>query len=114
MINPDAPASLNSAVRIPIPFPPLGRWFTSVAILTRLQYLNLSQLALMADIKQSFGTIEELRQYVAETLGKLESLRSDIFPLTEDIRFRSGEPCGIYFCLHGPAASATRAFLGDG
>ena len=56
----------------------------------------------MADIKQSFGTIEELRQYVAETLGKLESLRSDIFPLTEDILFRSGEPCGIYFCLHGP------------
>lgn len=56
----------------------------------------------MSDIKQSFTTIEELRQYVAETLGELESLRFDQFPLTEDLLFRSGQPCAVYFCLHGP------------
>ncbi len=56
----------------------------------------------MSEIKQSFATLEELRQYVAETLGKLESLRYDQFPLTEDLLFRSGQPCAVYFCLHGP------------
>ncbi len=56
----------------------------------------------MAESKRSFGTVEELRRYVAETLGKLESLKVDSFPLTEDLLFRSGEPCAVYFCLHGP------------
>lgn len=56
----------------------------------------------MADSQHSFETIEELRCYVAETLGKLESLKPDSFPLSENILFRSGEPCAVYFCLHGP------------
>jgi hypothetical protein len=56
----------------------------------------------MPNSMQAFGTLEELRQYVAETLGKLESLSADRFPLTEDVLFRAGEPCAIYFCLHGP------------
>lgn len=56
----------------------------------------------MSDSMQAFGTFEELRRYVAETLGKLESLRHDQFPLTENLLFRSGQPCAVYFCLHGP------------
>jgi len=56
----------------------------------------------MAESKQSFETVEQLRQFVAETLGKLESLKIDSFPLTEDVLFRAGEPCAVYFCLHGP------------
>lgn len=56
----------------------------------------------MPDSKQSFSTFEELRSYIAATLGKLESLKSEHFPLTEDVLFRSGKPCAIYFCLHGP------------
>lgn len=56
----------------------------------------------MADSKHSFDTIDELRRYVAETLGKFESLKVDSFPLTESILFRAGEPCAVYFCLHGP------------
>lgn len=56
----------------------------------------------MPNSKQSFATFEELRRYVAETLGKFESLKAEQFPLTEDVLFRSGKPCAIYFCLHGP------------
>lgn len=56
----------------------------------------------MSDSTKSFGTFDELRKYVAETLGKLESLSADRFPLTEDVLFRAGKPCAIYFCLHGP------------
>ena len=56
----------------------------------------------MLDSKQSFATFEELRGFVADTLGKIESLKAEHFPLTEDLLFRSGQPCGIYFCLHGP------------
>lgn len=56
----------------------------------------------MSDSKQSFGTFDELRGFVAQTLGKLESLQSEHFKLTEDVLFRSGQPCAIYFCLHGP------------
>ena len=60
------------------------------------------KISLMSDSTQAFGTFAELRQYVADTLGKLESLSADRFPLTEDILFRAGEPCAIYFCLQGP------------
>lgn len=56
----------------------------------------------MPDSKHSFTTFEELRRFVAETLGKMESLKSEHFPLTEDVLYRSGSPCGVYFCLHGP------------
>lgn len=85
---------------IPIPFPLLGtsRYWS----MNRLLTVTLDATASMSDSKQSFSTFEELRSYVAETLGKLESLKSEHFPLTEDVLFRSGEPCAIYFCLHGP------------
>jgi hypothetical protein len=26
----------------------------------------------------------------------------DAFPLTEHVLIRAGEPCGMYFCIHGP------------
>ena len=56
----------------------------------------------MPDKKLSFGTFEELRSYVAETLGNFESLKAERFNLTEDTLYRAGRPCAVYFCLHGP------------
>ena len=47
-------------------------------------------------------TLEELRQFVAATLGRLEMLKSDQFELTHQVLYRSQRPCGVLFCLHGP------------
>jgi hypothetical protein len=49
-------------------------------------------------------TLEELRRYVADTLGRLEMLKSDQFELTQQVFYRSQQPCGVLFCLHGPRA----------
>ena len=49
-------------------------------------------------------TLEELRQFVADTLGRLEMLKSDQFELTQQVLYRAHKPCGVLFCLHGPRA----------
>ena len=49
-------------------------------------------------------TIEELRLYVADTLGRLEMLKADQFELTQQVLYRAQRPCGVLFCLHGPRA----------
>jgi hypothetical protein len=50
------------------------------------------------------GSMEELRDYVNETLCERYHLQTDAFELTHRILRRGGKPCGIYFCLHGPRA----------
>ncbi len=47
-------------------------------------------------------TMDELRQYVHETLCQVEQLASDAFGMSEQLLLRDGRPCGVYFCLHGP------------
>ncbi len=49
-------------------------------------------------------TIDQLRDYVNETLCKHNQLEIGAFPLTERILIRADRPCGLYFCLHGPRA----------
>ncbi len=49
-------------------------------------------------------SLEELRDYVNETLCNRYELQTNAFRLTQRILRRSGKPCGIYFCLHGPRA----------
>jgi hypothetical protein len=49
-------------------------------------------------------SLDDLRDYVNETLCTHYELQIDAFRLTERILRRSGKPCGIYFCLHGPRA----------
>jgi hypothetical protein len=49
-------------------------------------------------------TLEELRLFVAYTLGRLELIKSDQFELTQQILFRAQKPCGVLYCLHGPQA----------
>lgn len=53
---------------------------------------------------QQFETLEQLAQFVADTLGRLENLKSELFELTQEMIFRREKPCGILFCLHGPRA----------
>ena len=49
-------------------------------------------------------SLEELREYVNETLCEHYELQIDAFEMTERILRRAGKPCGIFFCLHGPRA----------
>ena len=43
-----------------------------------------------------------LRQRVQEKLCEIGMLEVDQFPLTERNVIKSGQTCGVYFCLHGP------------
>lgn len=49
-------------------------------------------------------TLDDLRDFVNETLCHHEQLEIGAFDLTERILVRSGQPCGIHYCLHGPRA----------
>ena len=53
---------------------------------------------------QQIGSLEELQDYVNETLCEQYELQTDAFQLTQRILRRGGEACGVYFCLHGPRA----------
>lgn len=48
--------------------------------------------------------LNDLRDFVLKALCELNQLEPGAFPMTERILLRSGRPCGIYFCLHGPRA----------
>ena len=58
----------------------------------------------MIESSMSFQSAEEVRRFVADTLGRLESLLPDQFKLEQNLLFRAGKPCGIYFSLHGSRA----------
>ena len=58
----------------------------------------------MVDSSQRLQTLEEIRQYVAQTLSNLETLEADRFQLSQQVLSRAGQPCGMYFCLQGPRA----------
>jgi hypothetical protein len=47
-------------------------------------------------------TLDELRQFIHQTLCEKENLLADQFTMSE-VRLTSGSgPCGIQFCLRGP------------
>ena len=48
------------------------------------------------------GDLDDLRNFVNETLSQNEQLELGAFPMTERILLRGESPCGIFFCLHGP------------
>jgi hypothetical protein len=56
----------------------------------------------MPDNAVRIGTVEELRRYIAETLGRLETLKADQFQLSQNVLYRRGKACGIHFRLQGP------------
>ncbi|NIP85126.1 MAG: hypothetical protein GTO03_06025 [Planctomycetales bacterium] len=47
-------------------------------------------------------SLDNLRQYVNEIICNHEQLEIGIFQMTERILIRGEQPCGIYFCVHGP------------
>ncbi len=51
-----------------------------------------------------FHCLKKLRDYVNQILCHKEQLEPNAFELTERMLMRSGKPCGILFCLHGPRA----------
>ncbi|NQT15329.1 MAG: hypothetical protein HQ582_21415 [Planctomycetes bacterium] len=56
---------------------------------------------MLTTVQQIFS-VEDLRDYVNETLCEHFHLQLDAFEMTQRILRRSDRPCGIYFCLHGP------------
>jgi hypothetical protein len=58
----------------------------------------------MLESSKSVQSLEELRQYIADTLCSLELLKSDQFELSQQVLRRGSKLCGIYFCLQGPRA----------
>jgi hypothetical protein len=48
--------------------------------------------------------VDDLREYINITLCDQYELQYGAFQMTEQVLMRSGKPCGIYFCLHGPRA----------
>jgi hypothetical protein len=56
----------------------------------------------MPDDSLSIQNLNELREYIRFKLCEREELELGAFRLTESILTRSGQPCGMFFCLHGP------------
>lgn len=54
---------------------------------------------------QQLDSVEGLREYVNTTICHHFQLQPGAFRLTERVLTRVGQPCGIYFCLHGPRAT---------
>jgi hypothetical protein len=47
-------------------------------------------------------SLDDLSDYVNETLCYHEQLEAGCFQLTRRTLYRNDKPCGIFFCLHGP------------
>jgi hypothetical protein len=46
--------------------------------------------------------LNDLRQYVQQTLCEQNHLEPHAFDITERLLVRGQRPCGIFFCLYGP------------
>jgi hypothetical protein len=58
--------------------------------------------AAMLSSAEQIGSLENLRQFVVDVLCSQNQLEPGAFPVSERILVRSGRPCGLFFCLHGP------------
>lgn len=56
----------------------------------------------MVTSSRELQTLDQLREYVTQTLCIHDELELDAFPVSERILLRGGVPCGMFFCLHGP------------
>ena len=54
---------------------------------------------------QQIESINDLREYVNNTICNHYQLQAGAFRLTERVLIRGDKPCGIFFCLHGPRAT---------
>lgn len=58
----------------------------------------------MLTSERTIASLDDLRDYVNETLCEFDQLECGAFQMTERVLSRGGKPCGLYFCLHGPRA----------
>jgi hypothetical protein len=58
----------------------------------------------MLTTSQQVRNLDDLREYVNETLCDHYQLQCNAFRMTERVLRRRDRPCGIYFCLNGPRA----------
>lgn len=58
---------------------------------------------------QAIETLDDLRQYVQQTLCARDALDPSQFPMHESILTRRGRPCGLYFCQFGPRLTKAHA-----
>lgn len=58
----------------------------------------------MLEDSPQINDLDDLREYIHRTLCDYNELETHVFQMTERILVRSGKPCGLYFCLHGPRA----------
>ena len=56
----------------------------------------------MLSSAEQISNLENLRKYVIEVLCEQNQLEIGAFPCSERILVRDGQPCGLFFCLHGP------------
>jgi hypothetical protein len=56
----------------------------------------------MADSKNLARDLAQLKNYVYETLCKLNELELGAFEITERALVRRNETCGLHFCVYGP------------
>lgn len=54
---------------------------------------------------RNIRNLNELRDFVNQTLCGYDHLKPDEFRLDERVLLRQGKPCGLYFCLHGPRST---------
>jgi hypothetical protein len=55
-------------------------------------------------------SLDDLRAFVAKTLGEHEQLEPGAFRLFQRMLHQGGRPCGIQFCLAGPRSVRLTAF----
>jgi hypothetical protein len=56
----------------------------------------------MPENVDSISDLNDLRDFVQKQLCDQNELEVGAFQFTERVLERSGAPCGIFFCLHGP------------
>ncbi len=56
----------------------------------------------MTQCNEKLSSVDQLRQFVLQTLCQQNDLEMDVFPVSERMLIKRGKPVGIQFCLHGP------------
>ena len=56
----------------------------------------------MQQTRAKFSDFCQLRQFISHTLCQENDIETGAFQITERILMRREQPCGIFFCLHGP------------
>lgn len=46
--------------------------------------------------------LNEVQDLIESELCHQNGLLKDAFPVTHRILYKQGNPCGVFFCLHGP------------